>query len=317
MSRLSDFQKKFNFNRYTGFSNSANNQGDRLLNKDGNFNVIRKGQGLLKRISPYHQLISMSWGHFVLLVFSFYLLLNLLFSLTYYLIGTSELGGLIHSEGWSKFIEISSFSAQTLTTVGYGRVNPIGDWANIIASFEALIGLMSFALITGLLYGRFSRPFARLVTSDNAIIAPFQNKTALMMRIANGRKNQLLECEANLLFNYLDKETNARRFINLSLEYAKINALSLSWTLVHPIDEESPLIGLDLNNLKEMKAEFIVMFKAYDDTYAQSVHSRFSYTAEEIIWGAKFTPMFKRNEDGTATVLELDKINYFESVSLS
>lgn len=316
MARLSNFQKKFSFNRYTGFGNSASNQGDRLLNKDGNFNVIRKGQGWLKRISPYHQLIRMSWGNFILLVFSFYLVLNLIFTWAYYLLGTHELGGLIYTEGWSKFIEISSFSAQTLTTVGYGRVNPIGNWANLIASFEALIGLMSFALITGLLYGRFSRPYARLVTSDNALIAPFQNNIGLMMRIANGRKNQLIECEANLLFNYLDNETNARRFINLNLEYNKVNALSLSWTLVHPIDENSPLNGLNHQELMDMKAEIIVMFKAYDDTYAQSVHYRFSYTAAEIIWGAKFIPMFKRNEDGSSTVLELNKINEYNKVDL-
>ncbi len=316
MSKFTEFQKRFNFDKYTGFGNSANNQGDRLLGKDGNFNVERIGQSFFERISLYHQLISMSWSQFIWLIITFFIVVNLIFSLSYYLVGLNQLTGLETSNTLTKFIEVSAFSAQTLTTVGYGRINPIGNASDIIASFEALFGLLSFAFITGLLYGRFSRPQARLIYSPNAIIAPFQNMTALMFRIANGRKNQLIECEVTLLFNYLDKESNMRRFINLSLEYSKVNALSLSWTVVHPINEESPLTGLTKQDLEDMKAEIIVMFKAFDDTYSQVVHTRHSYTASEIVWGAKFIPMFTRSADGSATVLNLKKIGEFSPAEL-
>ncbi len=316
MAKFSDFQKRFNFDKYTGFGSAANNQGDRLLSKEGTFNVKRIGQSFFERISPYHQLVNMSWGNFMLLILAFFILVNLLFSLSYYAIGLDQLTGINNDKGVWQFIEVSAFSAQTLTTVGYGRINPVGNASDIIASFEALFGLLSFAFITGLLYGRFSKPFARLLYSENAIIAPFQGKTALMLRIANGRKNQLIECEATLLFNYLDKDTNTRRFINLTLEYAKVNALSLSWTIVHPIDDASPFFGLNQQDLIEMKAEIIVMFKAFDDTYSQVVHTRSSYTAAEMVWGAKFNPMFSRATDGSATILDLKKIGEYSPAIL-
>lgn len=261
-------------------------------------------------------MVAISWKQFILMVLGFYLFANFIFSVGYFLIGLNQLTGIMAEDSFHRFIEVSAFSAQTLTTVGYGRINPVGPWADILASFEALFGLMSFAFITGLLYGRFARPHAKLIYAENALIAPFQDKTALMLRIANGRSNQLVECEANILFNYLDKESNTRRFINLTLEYAKINALSLSWTIVHPIDENSPLNKLSNQELKESKAEIILMFKAFDDTYSQTVYTRFSYTAEEIIWGGKFVPMFKRNEDGSSTILELNKISLYDRVEL-
>lgn len=316
MAKISEFQKRFNFDNYTGFGNSANNQGDRLLGKDGIFNVKRTGQSFVERISPYHQLITMSWGNFILLIIVFYIVVNMLFSMSYYLIGLNQLTGIIADNTLSEFIEVSAFSAQTLTTVGYGRINPIGLGSDILTSFESLFGLLSFAFITGLLYGRFSKPFARLLYSENAIIAPFQNKTALMIRVANGRKNQLIECESILLLNYLDKENNMRRFINLTLEYNKVNALSLSWTIVHPINEESPLYGLSKAELIDMKAEIIVMFKAYDDTYSQVVHTRTSYIANEIVWGVKFNPMFTRSDNGNTTVLNLKKIGEYSKAEL-
>jgi inward rectifier potassium channel len=316
MAKFSEFQKHFSFDKYTGFGSAANNQGDRLLSKDGNFNVKREGQSFFERLSPYHQLIRMSWGNFLLLIIAFFILVNLLFSMSYYLVGLNQLAGILSKDPVSEFIEVNAFSAQTLTTVGYGRINPIGLGSDILTSFESLFGLLSFAFITGLLYGRFSRPFARLLYSENAIIAPFQNKTALMFRIANGRKNQLIECETTLLFNYLDKESNMRRFINLTLEYNKVNALSLSWTVVHPINEDSPLNGLSKIDLEEMKAEVIVLFKAFDDTYSQVVHTRHSYTAPELVWGAKFNPMFNRSNDGKATVLDLKKIGEFSMAEL-
>ncbi len=316
MSRLKDFQKRFKFDKYTGFGAGASTQGDRLLNPDGSFNVERTGLNILQSYSPFHQLITMSWVHFNLMIVLVFTLINFAFTLVYYLIGTDELSGLVHAEPMGRFIEVFTFSAQTLTTVGYGRISPLGYAASLISSFEALLGLMSFALVTGLLYGRFSRPHAKLIYSKKAIIAPFQNKTALMFRIANSRSNQLIECEATLLFNYLEKETETRRFINLELEYKKVNALSLSWTIVHPIDEKSPFYEMNIDEILDLKGEAILMFKAFDDTYSQHVHTRHSYKVDEIIWGAKFVPMYKRAQNGVSTLLELNKIGEYTQAEL-
>jgi inward rectifier potassium channel len=316
MSRFSELQKRFKSNKYTGFGSGTNNQGDRLLNRDGTFNVIRNGQGFFQSLNPFHQLITMPWGYFNTMIILVFILLNLTFTMGYFIIGLEELSGVFHTSMMSQFIEVFSFSAQTLTTVGYGRVSPIGDMANLLASFEALLGLMSFALVTGLLYGRFSRPYAKLLYSEKALISPYQDKTAFMFRIANARKNQLIECEATLLFNYQDKEAGTRRFINLDLEFAKVNALSLSWTIVHPIDEKSPMYGLNQKELIEMNPEIILMFKAFDDTYSQIIHTRHSYAINEIVYGAKFLPMFKRSENGYSTLLELNKIGQYQQVEL-
>lgn len=316
MSRISEIKRRFRSSVNTGFGNNAGSQGDRLLNRDGSFNVHRTGQNILQKWSPYHQLITISWTHFNLIILSGFIFLNLAFTLLFYLAGTEELSGLVHTDLLNRFIEIFTFSAQTLTTVGYGRVSPVGSLSSLLASLESLLGLMSFALVTGLLYGRFSRPHAKLLYSENAVIAPYKNGTALMFRIANARKNQLIECEATVMFNYHDPETGNRRFINLELEFAKINALSLSWTIVHPIDEKSPLFGLSYDEFLELKAEVLLLFKAFDDTYSQQIHTRLSYAANEFVWGAKFVPMYRRSEDGKTTLLELNKIGQYQLVTL-
>ncbi len=316
MSKIKDFQKRFITDKYTGFSSGANTQGDRLLNKDGTFNVERKGLNFIQTFSPFHQLITMSWFHFNLIIISVFIVLNLFFSLIYYILGIDGLQGFVHHTPIGNFIELFTFSAQTLTTVGYGRINPVSYATSLVAAFEALLGLMSFALVTGLLYGRFSRPHAKLLYSKTALISPFQDKTAFMIRISNARKNQLVECEAVLTMSYHEKETGKRLFINLELEYKKINSLPLSWTIVHPINIESPIYGMTQTEILEMNAEFILMFKGFDDTYSQMVYTRHSYLAHEMVWGAKFVPMFKRSESGNSTFLEMGKISEYIQADL-
>ncbi|MFY8019704.1 MAG: ion channel [Bacteroidia bacterium] len=312
-----NLQRRFKEDKYTGFGSGANSQGARLLGRDGTYNVERRGQPFSEYFSPFHSLVTMSWTRFFFIIFWIFCLVNVFFSILYMFIGFDEFTGFVFNHALGKFFDLLTFSAQTLTTVGYGRVNPIGYWAGIVASFEAMIGLLSFALVTGLLYGRFSRPVIKLTLSKNGVIAPFNDINALMIRIANSRKNQLLECEAIMLLSIIDKDSNKRNFITLELEYSKINALALSWTLVHPINENSPIYGLTEADLLDLNAEFIVMFKAFEDTYSQHVHTRFSYIAEDFIWGAKFLPMYKRSEEGLQTILELDKIGLYEKAELN
>ena len=299
--------------RELGFGTSSASQ--RIMNKDGRSNVERRGVHVLNPINLYHFIITIPWWKFNLIVVSYYLCANLVFASMYYYFGIDQLSGMIAQSNWEKYTEAFFFSAQTLTTVGYGRINPTGNTANIIAAIESLTGLLGFALATGLLYGRFSRPTAKLLFSRNAVMAPFREGTAFMFRLANARFNSLIEIEAQLMLGY-DEQVNdktLRRFQQLKLDLPKINFLALSWTVVHPVDEDSPLKGLSAEDLKQMNAEFVVMMKAVDDTYAQTVHTRTSYLAQEIIWNAKFTYIIEQNMAGKQHI-DINRIHEFEKL---
>lgn len=299
----------------TGFGAQASNQGERLVNADGTYNVKRVGIPFFNRFNHFHDLITMKWWKFFLLVFAFYTSINIIFAFLFLAVGMDQLDGDMGLTVQEQFWDAFFFSSQTLTTVGYGRTNPIGFTANVVAAFECLLGLMTFAIMTGVLYARFARPRAKLVYSDHALISPFNGGKALMMRVANGRTNQIIECEAQLLMSYIDKTTNRREFEPLTLEYTKVSALALSWTIVHPIVDESPMFGLTQKDLEEIDAEFILLFKAFDETYAQSVHARHSYSSDQIVWGAKFELMYHRADNKSSTVLEMDKIGSYQLVN--
>lgn len=260
----------------------------------------------------------MPWWQFNLLIVGSYICINLIFAELYCLIGLDQLGGTIGTSVYENFLEAFYFSCQTFSTVGYGRINPTGHEASMVASFESLTGLMSFALATGLLYGRFSRPKATLLYSENAIIAPYKDISALMFRIANARENQLVECEAQVLLsiNIMEKDYPVRKFFPLKLEREKVTGLSMSWTIVHPIDNESPLNSWGQQDYKDAEAEFVFIFKAFDVTYSQQVHTRYSYHHEEIVWGVKFVPMYHPSPDGKDTILELNKIGAYQTADL-
>ncbi len=310
------FSLRYRTDNDTGFGSQSNNQGSRLINADGSYNVKHSGLPFFQRLNVFHELITLPTWKFNLLVFGAFIILNCFFAGLYLLVGMDQIQGDLGQTTWEQFWDAFFFSAQTLTTVGYGRQNPVGLHANFISSFECLVGLMSFALMTGLLYSRFSRPVAKLVYSNMMVIAPYQNKTGLMFRIANARKNHLIECEVELLLtlNVLEDNQVMRKFYNLTLERSRINSLALSWTIVHPIDEQSPLHEVTLKDMIDGDAEFMFFIKAFDDTYSQHVHTRYSYKASQIIENAKFTSMFNRSEDGTATVLRLNEISAIEKL---
>jgi inward rectifier potassium channel len=233
------------------------------------------------------------------------------------LIGVENLAGV--PEGLDlphQFLEAFFFSSQTITTLGYGRVAPVGIFANTFAALESMIGLMVFALATGLLYGRFSRPDAKLLYSEHAVIAPYQDINALMFRLINKRRNQLIELEIDVTIGFFDVATQKRSFARLELERNKINLFPLSWTIVHPINEASPFWKKSPDDFAKMKLEVIVLLKGFDDTFSQTIYSRTSYTNSEIVWGKKFLPMFSSREDGRAEV-DLRKINLMENAPLN
>jgi inward rectifier potassium channel len=202
--------------------------------------------------------------------------------------------------------------------VGYGRISPVGFAASAVSTFEAFLGLLSFAIATGLFYGRFSRPRAFLKFSHNALIAPYKEGTALMFRVAPYKNNLLSEAEAkvNLAMQLEENGKIVNRFFNLDLEISKINALALSWTIVHPINEKSPLYNFNYADMVNAKIEALVFVKAFDEVFSNTVVQRFSYIASEVVWGAKFRMMYHADEKKKATVLDLDKLNDYEKIEL-
>ncbi len=293
-------------------------QNQRTINRDGTSNSRRTGVPFFRTADIYNSLINMSWGMFNLLVFAAYVAINIFFASIYMIIGIQNLDGIkTGGSTFQHFMDAFFFSAQTVSTVGYGHISPTGLLTSTVAALESLIGLLSFALATGLLYGRFSRPSAKIRYSKNIIVAPYHDITALMFRLANFRSTQLVELEVQVMFTYnaiIDGKA-IRQYVPLELERSNISLLTLSWTVVHPITEDSPLKTMNLEFLQHNEAEFIVMLKAFDDSFSQTVQSRTSYTDEEIIWGAKFLPAFARNAAGVH-ILALNKIDDLEKVEM-
>ncbi len=307
--------------RELGFGTKLTDSSTRLINKDGTFNVTRSNRVLGRHyLDLYHQFITMNWYNFFLIFFAFFFGINGLFAVFYSWIGPTQFQG-IESRGYfGNFWDMYFFSTQTFTTVGYGHIAPVGWAASMIASVESVLGWLSFAMATGLLYGRFARPVSRVLYSDNAIVAPYKDKTGLMFRIANARSSQLIEVETEVILSWIDRGGNndapTRKYYNLKLELNRINLLSLSWTIVHPITEDSPLYGISPEDLEAADAEFWVLIKAFDDTFSQVVYQRTSYSFADVLWGAKFKPMYAPAEGSSSIILELDKINDMEKVSL-
>lgn len=302
----------------TGFGTNSSSTGGRFVNRDGRPNVVKKGVHIFYRYSWYHTMLGMRRGKFLTLLFLIYIGINVVFAGIYYLIGIDHLAGVQQGSPLKNFTEVFFFSAQTFTTVGYGRISPIGFMASAVSTFEAFLGLLSFAIATGLFYGRFSRPQAFIRYSDNALIAPYKEGTGFMFRLAPYKNNHLSEVEVKLTMA-VTVEENGRlvdTFYNLDLEYAKINTLALSWTIVHPITSKSPFYGLTKEDIAGTDIEVMVYLKAFDEVFSNNVVSRTSYISPEIIWGGKFNMMYEPNNDKSKTVLNLAQLNDFEESPL-
>ncbi len=314
---MSTKNEKEDFFKETGFGNKVVEPNQRLLNKDGSTNVIRRGLSIFQSTSFYHSLINMAWWKFNVIVLFCYFVVNLLFVTLYYFLDINHLNGMVATTNTGKFLEAFFFSTQTLSTVGFGRLNPVGITDSAIAAIESMIGLLGFAIATGLLYGRFSRPVVKLLYSQNAIIAPYKGITGFMFRIANKRKNELVEVEAVVIMSYVETENgkDIRRFKTLPLELDRISVLSMTWTIVHPIDESSPMYKMKAEDFEKKSVEWMVMIKSFEDTFSQTVHSRSSYRFHELVHGAKFINVIQPGPNGAA-IVELDRINEFEMVEV-
>ena len=290
----------------------------RLLNRDGSFNVVREGLGLLATLAPYHLLLTISWVGFLGVVALLYLVLNLVFAVLFLACGPDALAGPGSQMLGGRFSQAFFFSIQTFATIGYGQIGPNGFAANVLVTIEALVGLMYQALATGLLFARFARPTASIMFSRHAIVAPYAGLQSLQFRIANRRRrNEIIQLEAQVLYTAFETSGDGRlvrRYRLLPLERNKVTFFPLSWTIVHPIDDGSPLAGKTREDLERDQAEILVLLTGVDETYEQTVHARTSYRAEEIIWNARFQSVFRGESPSRLLSVDVSRLHDIEQI---
>lgn len=302
-----------------GFGTNATSNRARLIRPDGSFNVKRKGQSFSAWLNIYHRLTTMNAFAFTAVIVITYFLVNLLFALIYYAIGTEYLNGFeVQEKFLSPFWVAFFFSIQTSTTVGYGHISPLGGLTNTVASLEALLGLMMFAIITGLLYGRFSRPSPKILFSKNILISPYLDINGLMFRLINERNSHLINVKANVVLSrneITETGTVTRKYYTLPLERNELMFFSTSWTIVHPITEDSPLYRETEGSLVASDTEIVIAIEGVNDMYADPVHVRMSYLYNEFLWGNKFSGVL--SDDDTTYVVDLNKIDDMTNASLN
>jgi len=299
----------------TGFGSKSFSDLDRLIKKDGTFNVTKKGGGL-KQYSLYYSLINLHWAALLLYGVLGYLVINLLFALGYYAGGPEQLSARNEHENATEFfLHCFYFSTQTLTTVGFGHISPLKGFSSLLAAIEAMLGLLLFAFATSVLYGRFSKAKARILFSNEMVVSPYRGIKGLKFRIANPRKNELIELRAKVIFSHLIEENGKkiRRYTPLNLEIDFINMFPLPWTIVHPIDQDSPIKGMSKADLHKAQTEFIILLKGYDEAFNQDVHQMHSYRSNEVLFDHDFIPMFDTGFEKSTTV-QLDLISKTKKV---
>ena len=288
----------------------------RVIREDGEFNVNRRGR-TWRDVHPYLFLLNTPWSVFLGLLFAGFVTVNLVFALLYYWVGGVEQ---VHHTGvtaFGRFLNAFFFSSQTLTTVGYGTIWPETAAANVIASIESMIGLMGFAVATGYLVGRLSRPTARIGFSKSMIVAPYQDGMSLQFRVVNRGVSNLMELEARMLLMTVQSVDGRleRKYERLELERPAVLFLPLTWTIVHALDAESPLFEKTPADFERFQAELLILIKGVDDRFSQTVHARYSYRYDEIVWGAKFAQAFDVDQDGDLR-LDLDRVSDIVKVTL-
>jgi len=303
--------------RDLGFGSVVGRQSrKRLLNRNGTFNVTRAGLGWLEALAP-HELLRIGWPQFIGLVAGVYLLLNVLFAALFVAFGPDDLLGPGIEMLGGRLSQAFFFSIQTFATIGYGQVGPNGLAANLIVTVEALVGMMYQALATGLLFVRFARPRANIVFSHLAVIAPYNDGLSLQFRIANERRNEIIELEAQVLYSAMEPDGRGgtvRRYTRLPLERNKVVFFPLAWTIVHPIDAASPLNGKTREEMATAHAEVLVLLSGIDEMFEQPVHARSSYVTDEIAWNARFMSMYLPSESGTDVAVYLKRLHLIEPV---
>lgn len=283
----------------------------RVLNRDGSFNVTREGHKSFDTRDLYHSLLRIRWRSFLAFIALAYVVVNLAFGSFYFLLGPEAIAGLKFENEMQRFADCVFFSVQTLATIGYGRITPASFGANLIVSFEALVGLLCLALATGLFYARFSKPTARVRFSSVALMTEQNGQPCFVFRMANARLNQIVEAHLNVVLvrTEVTKEGEViRKLYDLPLLRNHSPMFSLTWSVTHLITPESPLFMQNLESLREAQIEVLCSLTGLDDTFSQTIHSRFSYTADDLRWGGRFVDILNPRPDGRVHI-QLDRLS--------
>lgn len=282
----------------------------RLLNRDGSFNPRRDGLPLLRSLSFYHYFLTITWPKFFAIVVAGYMGANAVFALLYLACGRDSLAGAEPARLGGAFWRAFFFSVETIGTVGYGNIAPNNFPAHVVMTAESLVGLLMFALGTGILFSRFSRPTAALMFSDRGVVAPYRGRHAFMFRVTNARSNQLVELEAKVLFSRI--EGLHRKYDQLTLERSRVTFFPLSWTVVHPIDEKSPMFGMTADDMHNKDAEVMILLTGTDETFSTVVHGRSSYKPDEILFGHRFVNLYNPIDDDGVVSIDVRKLSHTE-----
>jgi inward rectifier potassium channel len=268
----------------------------RIARKDGKLNVDTGS--LLKQYwrDPYHLMLSVSWKMFFFSIGLGYLCLNAIFALLYLLGGDSLVGARP-----GNFEDAFFFSVQTFASIGYGVISPKTSYAHGIVTLEAIMSLLTIAIVTGLTFSRFSRPTTRVLFSKNVLITSYNGHPTLILRTANARHNHIAEAQAQLYFTR-DEETlegnRIRRFYALTLSRAHTPSFMLSWNIMHTIDETSPLYNVTLEEFRECGGQLIISIAGVDETANYNIHVRNTYGVNEVLWDHHFIDIIYTDEVG-------------------
>jgi inward rectifier potassium channel len=263
---------------------------------DGDFEIVGIGAWYHYWRDPYHLLLTIPWTGFFLLICIFYLAINTLFAFIY-LLG----GDCIANAQPGSFADAFFFSVQTLASIGYGAMYPQTIYANIVVTIEAIVGVMGIALMTGLAFARFSRPTARVIFSRVAVITSYEGLPTLMFRTANQRRNIIIEAQMRVYLMRDEISTEGhfmRRIHDLKLLRNQTPNFMLSWSVMHIIDESSPLYGMTPESLTKTNSLLLISLTGLDETVAQVVHARQTYTSNQVLWNAKFVDIMHHTPDG-------------------
>jgi inward rectifier potassium channel len=289
----------------------------RLLNRDGSFNVQRRGRGLHAFLS-YSNLVTTTWSRFFAFVTIAYITLNTVFALAFVACGPNGILSTIDTGIRSHVLRDFFFSIHTSATIGYGTMVPIGLAANILVALESVVSLLGLAVVTGLVFARFSRPVADILFSRSAVIAKLRDNHAFEFRIINERNSQIIDLRARVMVARFEKRPDGepvRRYYSLSLERESVAFFPLSWTVVHVIDRNSPLFGVTQQELLQSGAEFLILLTGVEETFSQVVNARTSYRADEVVWNAKFADIFVYDLEGRTAGVDLNRFHDIERLT--
>ena len=291
---------------------SLNNKNNHVIDKRGLLNI--KKQGLSKRIDLYHYMMRMGWGWFFLTLSIVYLVINSFFAFLYYIVPGS-ISNADPQSYWDAFV----FSFQTSSTIGYGHLRPETDYANFIVILDTLAGFLFLALVTGSVFSRFARPTARVLFSKNILINKMNGVRTLMFRIGNSRTNQIVDAEVSVALSMPEttfEGVNIRRMYDLKLIRKHSPLFSLSWTVMHAVDESSPIFKMSLDELKDCGVYFIVTLKGVDDVFMQTVHDRNVYFSDDLVFDHKFVDVMTSSTENNPANIDYRRFHDIEPVTL-